>query len=305
MSILKSILVVGATGKQGGALITSLLATPDLQQFHITALTRDANSASSRHLAARPNITILEGNLDDCPAIFSKIKTPLHAVFSVTTPIKSAKLEEQQGKDLIDAAASHGVKHFVFTSADRGGPGLSDRDPSVVPHFASKFNIEKHLDEVSAIKGMGWTTIRPVAFMENLTPDFIGKAFSTMWKQMGEDKKLQLVSSADVGKLAAMILRSPEDYFRKSISFATDELSWKEANQIFKRVVGTELPLTYGWIGSMIKLLLHEQLGIMFKWFVVVGFGADPKEFIQKVPELLTFEKWLRVESKFKNTEKR
>ena len=92
----------------------------------------------------------------------------------------------------MNAAAENGVKQFVFTSAERGVKG--DTDPTPVPHFQSKFNIEARLKEVSATSGMKWTIIRPVAFMENLTPDFFGKAFATMWGLNGENQKLQLVS---------------------------------------------------------------------------------------------------------------
>jgi hypothetical protein len=38
----------------------------------------------------------------------------------------------------------------------------------------------------------------------------------------------------------------------------------------------------------------------MFKWFVDVGFGADPKEYRRKFPEMHSFERWLREESQFR-----
>jgi uncharacterized protein YbjT (DUF2867 family) len=300
MAASKSILVTGATGKQGGALISSLLASRSTSPFNIIALTRNTNSARAKSLASKPNVTILEGDLDDCPAIFSKLTSPLHGVFSVQVPLK-AKVEEKQGKDLIDAAASFGVKHFVYTSVDRGGPERSDLDGSVVPHFRSKFNIENHLKTVGPKHGMDWTIIRPVAFMDNLTPDFLGRGFATLWKINGAESRLQLVASRDVGKLATEAFISQEEFKGRALSLASDELSWQEANDTFKAFVGTDLPMTYGWIGHVLRFVLHEHLGIMFKWFVDVGFGADPKAFKGKIPELLTFDAWLRTESGFKD----
>lgn len=298
MASMKTILVAGATGKQGGALISALLPT---KQFKIIALTRNTTTLRAQSLRSRPNVTLLEGDLNNCPAIFSKLATPVHGVFSVQTPM-DPKVEEQQGKELVDAAAAHGVEHFVYTSAERGGPERSDVDGTVIPHFKSKFNIENHLKAVSKKSGMEWTIIRPVAFMENMTPDFLGKGFATMWKLNGVDSKLQLISSKDIGKLAALSFQSPEEFKGRSMSLAGDELSWQEANGIFKAFVGTDLPLTYSWIGSALKIALHKQLGIMFKWFVDIGFGADPKEFRGKIPDLLTFDKWLRTESGFKDS---
>jgi uncharacterized protein YbjT (DUF2867 family) len=298
MASLRRILVTGATGKQGGALINALVASPPTPPFHLVALTRKANTARAQALAQKPNVSVLEGDLDDCNAIFEG-QQPFHGVFSVTTPIKSEEVEEKQGKALVDAAAANGVKHFVFTSVERGVNG--DTDPTPVPHFQSKFNIEQHLKDVAAKTGtMEWTIIRPVAFMENLSPDFIGKAFATTWELNGMDRKLQLVSTIDVGIMAAHVFKSPEEYVSKQFSLATDSLSPNEAQAIFKRVVGKEMPTTYHFVGRLLKWMLHKQLGIMFQWFVDVGFGADPTEYKSKYPEMQDFETWLKQSSGWK-----
>jgi len=302
MSGLRRILVTGATGKQGGALINALVASPPKPPFHLVALTRKASAPKAQALAKIPNVSVLEGDLDDCDAIF-KGQEPFHGVFGVTTPFKSEAIEERQGKALVDAAAANGVKHFVFTSADRGVNG--DTDPTPVPHFQSKFNIEQHLKKVAAETGtMEWTIIRPVAFMENLSPDFIGKAFATMWELNGMDRKLQLVSTVDVGIMGAHVFKSPEEYASKQFSLATDLLSPNEAQTIFKRVVGQDMPTTYHFVGKLLKWMLHKQLGIMFQWFVDVGFGADPNEYKSKYPEMQGFETWLKDSSGWKHQTK-
>ncbi|KAK4937838.1 hypothetical protein LTR10_021641 [Elasticomyces elasticus] len=301
MSNLKRILITGATGKQGGALLSDLLKSPPKPPFHLVALTRNANSPKAQALARETNVSVLQGDLNDCEAIFKSSPEPFHGVFSVQVPLRP-KVEEQQGKALVDAAVTNGVRHFVYTSADRGGPERSDVDKTAVKHFASKFNIENHLKNVSKnTKGeMQWTIIRPVALMENLTPDFLGKAFATIWQLNGMDSKLQLVSAADIGILAADMFKNPGPYSGRAISFATDELTAQEANNVFSKVMGTEMPTTYPVLGRLIKSLLHEQLGVMFDWFKTDGFGANPNEFRDKFPEMQDFEKWLRQSSGFK-----
>ena len=300
MATHKQILVTGATGKQGGALISALLSLQLPSPFSIIALTRNPHSERAKALAEQPNLTILEGDLDDCKGIFKRLRGPLYGVFSVQVPLRP-KVEQQQGKDLVDEAVAHGVKHFIYTSADRGGPSRSDIDGSPVPHFQSKFDIERHLKTVSSQHDMEWTIIRPVAFMDNLTPDFFGRAFATLWKINGVESKLQLVSTADIGKLAAEVFKSRKEYSGKAISFATDELTYQEANDTFKRCIGTDMPRTYTWIGHAVRYFLHEQLGIMFNWFKDVGFGADPNEFSGRVPGLQGFDVWLRSSSGFRN----
>ncbi|KAJ9640180.1 uncharacterized protein PV06_10704 [Exophiala oligosperma] len=299
---LKRILITGATGKQGGALLSALLDSPPNPPFHLVALTRNTKSAKAQALAQKPNVSVLQGDLNDCNAIFQSCKEPFHGVFSVQVPIRPT-IEQQQGEALVDAAAAHGVNHFVYTSADRGGPERSDRDPTAIKHFASKFNIETHLKAVCQRPEhqMQWTIIRPVAFMENLTPDFLGRAFTAMWRLNEPNTKLQLVSSIDIGILAADIFKHPGSYTGRSISLATDELTLQQANDIFKRVVGMDMPETYPVIGRLIKFILHEQLGVMFNWFKQEGFGGNPDEFKTKFPEMQDFQTWLRRSSGFRD----
>jgi uncharacterized protein YbjT (DUF2867 family) len=300
MSTLRKILITGATGKQGGALLETLVSRPNGSPFHIFALTRDKTSKSAQNLAKKPNVSIIEGNLDDCPAILKQIENPW-GVFSVQLPLPSATIEERRGKALVDAAAAAGVKHFVYTSVERGGVERSNQDPTNVAHFASKFNIEKHLQQTAkaVAPDMAWTIIRPVAFFENLTPDFIGKAFASMWKQVG-DKKVQFVSYTDVGKIAALAFEDPEKYRGQAISLAGDELTQAEAAVVFKKQTGKDMPETFGFVGSAIKVILREQLGDMFTWFKEKGFGADLPALRKEFPFLLSFETWLAKESKFR-----
>lgn len=82
----RALLITGATGKQGGSLVSALLkANAD---FEILALTRNAQSASAQKLQARsPNIKLVTGDLDDIDSVFQKAKQasklPIWGVFSV------------------------------------------------------------------------------------------------------------------------------------------------------------------------------------------------------------------------------
>ena len=281
-------------------MISAFLAKPPKEPFHLVALTRNLKSTRAQALAQQPNVSVIEGNLNDSNAIFQQTSSPFHGVFSVQLPL-NVKTEEQQGKALVDAAAANGVRHFIYTSADRGGPAKSDVQGTAVAHFRSKFNIENHLKSVAEQTNgnMAWTIIRPVAFMENMTPDFLGKAFVAMWRLNGMDRKLQLVSAVDVGMLAAEAFQAPDEYVGKAVSLATDELTPQEAAEIFERVVGREIPSTYPFVGRLIKVLLREQLGVMFKWFREEGFGADPTEFTKRYREMQDFEQWLKYRSGF------
>jgi uncharacterized protein YbjT (DUF2867 family) len=82
----KVILVTGATGKQGGSCIESLLAAPNASDYTILAVTRSPESASAKKLSEK-GVKVVQGDLNDVPAIFESAKKlvdqPVWGVFSV------------------------------------------------------------------------------------------------------------------------------------------------------------------------------------------------------------------------------
>ena len=295
----RTLLVTGATGKQGGALIAALLAKPT-QPFEIYALTRDKTSRSAQSLASKPNVHVIQGNLSNADAILKQVPQPW-GVFSVTMPIKGAKQEEQQGKAMTKAAIDAGVRHIVFTATDRGGDVRSEIDATPIPHFQSKFNIEKDIIQKAkeSKQGTTWTFLRPVAFMENLSNDFLGKGFLAMWRLNGVDRPLQLISTKDIGKIAAeaFLNADGEEYRNKAISLAGDELSPAQAATIFKETTEMEIPTTYSFVGSALRWGLKEQLGLMFDWFRTDDFGVDVKATRKRYPFMQDFGTWLAEDS--------
>ncbi|KAL8955880.1 MAG: hypothetical protein Q9193_006419 [Seirophora villosa] len=278
MSGVRRILVTGATGKQGGALISALTSKTSAP-FQISALTRSKTGQSAQRLAQKENVSVVEGDYNDVPAIFQQIQQPLWGIFIVTNPFKGAKLEEEQGKALVKAAFEANVKHIVFTTTDRGGQEKSDNDPTYVPHFISKYNVEQDIMQ-KAEKSNGavtWTFLRPVAFYENFTPDFLGKGWVAMWRLNGLDRKLQMISTTDIGKVAAEAFQDAgsDQYRNKAISLAGDEISPNEAASIFKEETGKDIPSTFALVGRALRIMLKEQLGIMLQWFMTDDFGVD------------------------------
>jgi hypothetical protein len=84
----RAILITGATGKQGGAVIKALLASKS--DFQLLAVTRDINSSSARRLlATSPQVSLVQGDLDDTDSIFKSANQasslPIWGVFSVQT----------------------------------------------------------------------------------------------------------------------------------------------------------------------------------------------------------------------------
>ena len=66
---------------------------------------------------------MVSGDITDPTLNFEKMGKDVWGIFSMTNRVRA---EEEEAKALIDAAVANGVKHFKFSSADRGGPINSD-----------------------------------------------------------------------------------------------------------------------------------------------------------------------------------
>ena len=316
----RALLITGATGRQGGGVVTALLASH--ADFRIFAVTRDTTSASAQKLASRSSkINLLQGDLDDPKSIFQSAremaKAPIWGVFSVQVCIAtclhvkvSADIpqtpgfakdgpvnEERQGKALVDAAIKNDVKHFVYSSVDRNGD-KSIRNATDVPHFASKHRIELHIMESAKGTDMEWTILRPVAFMENFDGGFFGKVFASAWQAVVKSRPLQLVSTDDIGAYAAKAFLHPVDFKGQSISLAGDELTYLEMAQVFKEVTGSTVPTTWGFLARLM-LWMSKDMGSMFRFFEQQGYRADVAKVRKMYPGMKDLRTWLKESPKY------
>ena len=320
----KPIIISGATGKQGKAVLTSLLASSPTAEsdFHFLALTRDANSASAKALAARsPAISILQGNQDDAEGIFATALkltngNPIWGVYSVQVPLGGGQTpitEEKQGKAMVDAAIKHGVRRFVYSSVDRGGDVVSDTNPTPVPHFRSKHAVELHLKQQikeqendKTITPMTYTILRPVAFMDGFSPDFMGRMLATWLKtSLSPTTPLAFVAVTDIGVfganafLADPTTSSSSEYINKSISLAGDSLTASQIDTVFRSYTTLQAaPTTYEFVAWIVKWMLGD-LAAMLAWFESDGYGYDSARLRRLNPGMMDFGTWMEREGKF------
>ncbi|KAI9170689.1 NmrA-like family domain-containing oxidoreductase ptmS [Paramyrothecium foliicola] len=293
----RTILVTGATGNQGGATVSALLAAN--AGFNILALTRDANSASSQKLKAKSSaITVIQGDLSDTEAVFKSAEAassqPIWGVFSIQSPgfgKNGPEIEQQQGKDLVDSAIKHGVKHFVYSSVDRHGD-RSLENPTNVPHFVSKHNIEHHLISKAKDSGMIWTILRPTAFMDNLNVKNMASVFATAWKTTLH-RPLQLIATEDIGVFAAKAFVDVDQFKNSSLSLAGDELTFEELDKIFHEVKGVKPPQTWGLLVKAV-FWMSTEMNNMFTWFEKEGYGANVADLKKIHPEMKDMRAWVK-----------
>src|SRR5215471_20489702 len=151
-SVERIVMVTGATGRQGGAVVRHMLP----KGWKLRALTRNPKNYAAQELA-RKGVEVAQGDLED-PASLDRAARGVYGIYSVQDFWSiGVKREVQQGKNVADAAKKTGVEHFVYSSA-----GGAERN-SGIDHFESKWEVENYIRKL----GLPATMIRPVAFMAN------------------------------------------------------------------------------------------------------------------------------------------
>jgi len=222
----KLILVIGATGQQGGAAARHLLDAG----WTVRALVRDPEKDTARALE-KQGAELVQGDLYDRQSLDAALET-MYGVFGFTNfwlPDVGYEGEIKQGKLLADVAKKAEIQHFVYSSVGAAHRGMGQK------HFESKWIVEQYIEEV----GVPHTILRPAAFMDNLgwKRAQISNGVLESWG-IRQDKSSQLIAADDIGAIAAIVFSDPGQYLGTTLEIAGDELTEAEQAETFSKVIG-------------------------------------------------------------------
>jgi uncharacterized protein YbjT (DUF2867 family) len=281
-----NVLVTGATGKQGGHLVSELLA----RGHSVRAMTRNPESPAAAALAKR-GVTIVKGDFEDEKGL-ERAVSGVDSVFAMSTPyLGGAQAETREGINIVRAASRVGVKHLVYSSvagADRA---------SGIPHFDSKFEVEKEIRR----SGVPFTIVAPVFFMENFLADWMapGLAQGSIALALPATRRLQQIAVEDIAQFTALVIERRESFLGKRIDIASDELAPTTATGIISEVAGRPIAYTALPIDAVRKF--NEDQARMFEWFDQVGYDADVVGLRTLYPEVRwhRFSEWVSEQGSF------
>lgn len=220
MTSKKILVVFGATGKQGGSVINSILEDPkSAAQFSIRAITRDPSKPGAQALTKR-GVECFSANFEDKESLRAALKGA-YAVFAVTNFWENPKadVEIQQGKNIADVSKDVGVQHLVWSSL-LDVTKLSDGKLSKVAHFDSKAKVEEYIREIDVPA----TFFMPGFYMSNIP----GQSLNNMQGAYNfslpipTDSPIPLLDTeADTGKFVKGILLHREKVLGARIYGAT------------------------------------------------------------------------------------
>jgi uncharacterized protein YbjT (DUF2867 family) len=266
-----TVVVAGATGRQGGAVARDLLRSG----HRVRALTRRPGSQAAALLHLE-GAELHEADLDDLAAV-ERAAAGADAFFLVTTPFEEGvEAEARQGRRAAEAARNAGVGHLVFSSVAGAG------ERTQVPHFESKREIERYLQEL----GLPHTVVAPVFFMEN----FLGPAFldalraGTLAMPLPAGRPLQLVPAADLAALVRLALERPSELRGKRLEIASDERTGPEIAAALAHASGASIG--YSAVPLERMRARSADLALMWEWLGAVGYHADVAGLRRAYPEV-------------------
>jgi uncharacterized protein YbjT (DUF2867 family) len=289
MTTRNTILVIGATGAQGGSVARALLAR---KQFNVRALTRKPDSDAAQALRAL-GAEIVKGDLDDRASLEAALRG-VYGVYGVTNFWEHFDREEVHGTNLVEAVAAANVKHFVFSTLPPIAKETEGRLRS--PHFDIKAEHEEHARRL----GIPSTFIHVPFYYENFLYFFPPRAAGDGTYQIAFPQgatPLAAMSVEDVGAVAASIFEQPEAYIGKTVKLAGDEIPAKEYAAAMGHAAGVEVRYAYMPRAAFAALGFPgaEDLADMFEYYRlhIPSRARDIESTRTLNPELQDFDAWV------------
>ena len=302
----KTIVVLGATGAQGGGLVRAITSDP-AGGFSARAVTRDPHSEKARALAAL-GAEVVAGDVDD-RASLERAFAGAHGAYCVTFfwAHFSPEKELAEVSTMAAAAREAGLQHVIWSTLEdtRLWVPLGDsRMPTLhgkykVPHFDAKGEANHRFTAAGVpttflLTSFYWDNFISFGMGPKKLPD--GRLAITMPMA---DKKLPGIAAEDIGRCAHGIFKRGTALTGQTVGIAGEHLTGAQMAAGFSQALGREViynavtPEVYrafGFPGA-------DDLGNMFQFkrdFEAYFCGARSIEFSRSLnPALQNFATWL------------
>jgi uncharacterized protein YbjT (DUF2867 family) len=306
MSEKNVIVVIGATGAQGGGLVRAIVADKS-GPFAARAVTRKPGSDQAKALAGL-GVEVVAGDTDDVAGL-EKAFAGAYGAYCVTNFWEHASPEREilQATAMAKASRKAGLQHVIWSTLEdtrKWVPLSDDRLPTLrrqykVPHFDAK----GQMDTVFAAEAAPTSYLLPAFYWENFI--YFG---SGPRKEPGGGLALSLplggarlpgIAAADIGKCAYGVFRRGPAVAGQRFGIAGEILSGDEMAAKMGRAMGRTIAFidvpfdVYRGLGSPGA----DDLGNMFQFQKIRGDDfyrdRDPGLARSLNPELLDFDRWL------------
>ncbi|UZP39363.1 hypothetical protein NXS19_007179 [Fusarium pseudograminearum] len=226
----KRVVIIGATGLQGGSVARILAQSPD--RYIIRGLTRNTSSPKAQELA-KLGIEVQQADVDDSKSLQDAFHDA-HVIFAMTDfwQHMSGEREEAQGKSIMDIAAGLPYLEQLIWADLPDANKISEGVYPHVYHWQSKAAVSKYIREEKPELWKKTTAILFPNYFENCITQPstylpIKQADGTYLRSfvLPETANLPNVAISDTGKLVQYILDHPDQCLEKTIAFYSEAIS--------------------------------------------------------------------------------
>ena len=278
----KTIVVIGATGRQGGQVVRHLLR----EGWGVRALTRKPESKKAMELKAS-GAEIVGGDLEDKASLEAAF-ADAYGLYDIQIPVSGKiDVEINQGRNAAEAAKKTGIRHVVYGSAGLGG----NRRTGI-----EQWDAKEEITQMMRGLGLPLTRLRPMAFMELMSDPGYYPSASTwyVWPKLsGIDRPIGWISVQDVGAVAAKAFASPDDYIGRDLPLAADVKSLAECREIHKEVTG-KYPSRFPMPLFLFEKFVGKDLADMWRWLRTNHVDLDTSPTREVHPQAMTVREWLQ-----------
>ncbi|ASC71609.1 putative NAD-dependent epimerase [Halomicronema hongdechloris C2206] len=279
----KRVLVYGATGVQGGPVVSQLLKAG----FTVRLLVRDRHKAEFWQQAGAE---LAFGDLGDHPSL-EKANRDVDRVF-LQLPLEFTETVFEYGRNAIEAAQEAGVELLVFNTSV-----LVPEAKTGVKALDLKHDVECYLRE----SGLPYIILRPTFYMENLAAPWSIPSImqqGTVAYPMPSDFCASWISVEDMAAYVVQALKNPE--LADSVFniggpevLAAEDIAKKFAHALNRQIDYYPIPLNQ--FEEQINAVIGEPVGTeitaLYRWFVTqpqspAALNLD--SVLQKLPVQLT-----------------
>jgi len=270
----ETILVGGATGRQGTAVVDELLA----RGYEVRGLTRKPDGTKAVALREK-GVEIVQGDYGD-PDSLRAAMAGIERMFFYSG---FSRNEVEEGANVVTAANAAGIRQLVYSSGAAAEPGKGLQG-------AAKMEVELAI----VASGVPYTVLRPVAFMENFDRQQARFAKNGMVDSRAPERMLYFIAVRDVGFLVGEAFDEPDEWLGVAVNIAGDEMTVAETAATFGRVMGREVPYNRRPLEAYLESM-PKPLRPLFRWYDETGYSADVVGLRKRYPDLATLDAYLRT----------
>ncbi len=272
------VLVLGASGTQGGAVARALMASG----IAVRAFTRSAATAATFRASG---MQAAIGDFADAASLTAAC-AGTRALFSMqSAPFADPQSERREARAIAAATRAADVPQIVHSSVS--GAGAFHR--AMKDWGTGRWNEnywDSKADAEDAVRDSGvkyWTILKPAFMMENFLPPKVPRFFrhlanGELVTAFTPKTVMSLVTAEDIGAAAAAAITDPERFNHLEIELAGDNLTMDALAAVlsaaWKRPITTRYLSTEAAVAAGISpFWVNSQL-----WTNEVGYPATPED---------------------------